>query len=137
MATCADAMGQQTAASRKRKLSDPCSDGHLVKIAKSISDWRAVSPLLGLTEAEESEIFESIHSVAAKKIAMLRKWKQKHGAKATYRRLCRVFDDCERADLVDKVKQLLAENNSSSDEEGILTQQCQYVPSLILPIVDM
>ena len=50
---------------------------------------------------------------------MLRKWKQKRGTKATYKRLCRAFDSCERADLVDKVEQLLAENNSSSDEEGI------------------
>ena len=96
-----------------------CSEGHLAKIAKSISDWRAVSPFLGLTEADEIAILGSHpHSVAAQKIAMLRKWKQKHGAKrATYKRLCRVFDDCERVDLVDKVKQLLAESNSSSDEE--------------------
>ena len=47
---------------------------------------------------------------------MLRKWKEKQGAKATYKRLCRVFEDCDRADLVDKVKQLLAESNSSDDE---------------------
>ena len=37
---------------------------------------------------------------------------------ANYKRLCRVFDCCKRADLVDKIKQLLAESNSSSDEEG-------------------
>ena len=94
-----------------------CSEDHLAKIAKSISDWRAVSPFLGLTGAEEIEILESTHSVPARKMAMLRKWKEKRGAKATYKRLCRVFEDCERADLVDKVKQLLAESNSSSDDE--------------------
>ena len=94
---------QRRPASRKRKLSDPCSEDHLAKIAKSIPDWRAVSPSLGLTEAEEFEILESTHSVPARKMAMLRKWKEKVGGEATYERLCRVFsEDCERADLVDK-----------------------------------
>ena len=97
----------------------PCSEDHLAVISDAIADWRAVSPFLGLTEAEEIAILGSNpHSVAAQKIAMLRKWKQNHGAKANYKRLCRVFDCCKRADLVDKIKQLLAESNSSSDEEG-------------------
>ena len=99
-----------------------CSENHLAVISDAIADWRAVSPFLGLTEAEEIAILGSNpHSVAAQKISMLRKWKQKHGSKATYKRLCRVFDGCKRADLVDKVKQLLAESNSSSDEEGTIS----------------
>ena len=53
---------------------------------------------------------------------MLRKWKQNRGAKATYKRLCLAFGDCKRADLVDKVKQVLtAESSSSSDEEGMVS----------------
>ena len=99
----------------------PCSENHLCVISDIIADWRAVSPFLGLTEAEEIAILESTHSVHARKMAMLRKWKQKHGAEATYKRLCRVFDCCKRADLVDKVKQLLVESNSSSDEEGTIS----------------
>ena len=97
--------------------SSPCSDKDLAKIATSISDWRAISPFLGLTEAEESEIIESMQSVPARKTAMLRKWKQKHGASATYKELYRVFEtDCGRADLVDKIKQLLTESNSSEGQ---------------------
>ena len=100
----------------------PCSEDHLAVISVAIADWRAVSPFLGLTEAEEIAILGSNpHSVAAQKIAMLRKWKQNHGAKANYKRLCRVFDCCKRVDLVDKIKQLLAESNSSSDEEGTIS----------------
>ena len=92
----------------------------LAKIAMSIADWRAVSPFLGLTEAEEMAILGSNpHSVSAQKIAMLRKWKQKRGTKATYKRLCRVFRDCGSRDLEEKVTELLvAESTSSSDEEG-------------------
>ena len=97
-----------------------CSETHLASIAESIADWRAVSPYLDLTEAEECVILGSNpHSVPAQKIAMLRKWKQKEGKKATYKRLCRMFDKCKRDDLVIKIKQLLAESNSSSsDDEG-------------------
>ena len=92
----------------------------MAEIAASIADWHAVSPYLGLTEADESAILgSSPHSVPAQKIAMLRKWKQKRGAKATYKRLCRVFRKCGLNDLLEKTRELLvAESSSSSDEEG-------------------
>ena len=100
------------------RINKLCSDSHLVLIANSIADWRTVSPCLGLTEAEENAILgSSPYSVPAQKIAMLRKWKQKRGAKATYNRLCHVFDKCNRDDLVENVKRILAESSSSSDEE--------------------
>ena len=53
-------------------------------------------------------------------MAMLRKWKQKRGKKATYKRLCQAFSDCSFCDLEEKVVQLLTErlSTSSSDEEG-------------------
>ena len=40
-------------------------------------------------------------------MAMLRKWQQKQGEKATYKQLREVFEQCERADLVKVVKQLV------------------------------
>ena len=104
----------------------PCSEDHLAKIAMLIADWRAVSPFLGLTEADEIAILGcNPHSVLAQKIGMLRKWKLKRGAKATYKRLCRVFRDCGLRDLEEKVTELLvAESSSSSDEEG--EKQAQF-----------
>ena len=109
-----------TAAQQPADWNKPCSDEHLAGISPSIVDWRAVSPFLGLTEAEEIAILGSNpHSVPVQKITMLRKWKQKRGAKATYKRLCRVFRDCGSRDLEEKVTELLvAESSSSSDEEG-------------------
>ena len=107
--------------------SSTCSDYNLAKIATYISDWRAISPLLGLTEAEESDITESTQSVPTRKIAMLRKWKQKHGASSTYEKLRQVFEtDCGRADLVDKIKQLLTESDSSEGQSAIRHQQVVY-----------
>ena len=106
-----------------------CSEEHLAKIAMLIADWRAVSPFLGLTEAEEIAILgASLHSVPAQKIAMLRKWKLKRGAKATYKRLCRIFRDCGLRDLEEKVTKLVvAESSSSSDEEGERQTLCKWV----------
>ena len=103
------------------RWNQPCSDVHLAEIAMLITDWRAVCPFLGITEAEEIAILgSSSHSVPAQKIAMLRKWKQKRGPKATYKRLCRVFRDYGLAYLEEKVSQLLLEESSSSlDEEGM------------------
>ena len=102
-------------------LSQLCSEAHLAEIATWVTDWRAVSPFLGLTEAEEIAILGSNpHSVCAQKIAMLRKWKLKQGPKATYKRLCRVFVKCGSNDLEKKIAELLTESGSSSDEEGII-----------------
>ena len=56
------------------------------------------------------------HSVPAQKIAMLRKWNQILGTKATYKQLYQVFEQRGRADLMGAVKGLLGGNSS---EEGV------------------
>ena len=100
-----------------------CSEEHLAEIALLVTDWREISPFLGLTEAEEHEILGSApHSVLPQKIAMLRKWKKKRGATATYKRLCTVFKKCGKLDLGLKVQKLLTKSSNSSSssdtEEG-------------------
>ena len=42
----------------------PCSEDHLAVISDAIADWRAISPFLGLTEAEEiAKLGSNPHSV--------------------------------------------------------------------------
>ena len=95
-------------------LNQECSSQHFAKISKLIVDWREIAPFLELTEAEEIVIRDSTpYSVPAQKMAMLRKWKQKLGTKATYKRLCQAFEDCEKGNLVELVKQLAASSSSS------------------------
>ena len=99
----------------------PCLEEHLAEIATSISDWRGISPFLGLTEAEEHEILGSApHSVRSQKTAMLRLWKKKKRRAATYNQLCRAFRKSKQLDLEDKMKEILAESNSLVDGEGEL-----------------
>ena len=94
-------------------LNQECSDIHFAEISISIVDWCEIAPFLGLTEAEEIIIRDSTNSVPSRKIAMLRKWKQKFGTKATYKQLCLAFDACKKRDLVELVKQLAASSSSS------------------------
>ena len=94
----------------------PCLEEHLAEIATSITEWREISPFLGLSEAEEHEILGSgIHSVRLQKIAMLRLWKKKKGTAATYNQLCRAFRKSKLLDLEDKMKAILAESNASTN----------------------
>ena len=100
------------------KLNQPCRDDHLSEIALSVTEWRSISPFLGLTEADEAVIQHDYPESITRKIGMLRKWKKMFGKKATYRKLGKVFFKLERADLVEKVCELLqTESSSSSCEE--------------------
>ena len=56
---------------------------------------------------------------------MLRKWKQKHGPLATYKRLSQAFGKSGSRDLEQKLANLLvAETSSSSDVEGEVSIWC-------------
>ena len=92
------------------------SEFHLALIAGRIDDWRSISPLLGLSAVDDFTILgENAHSVPTQRVAMLRKWKQKQGQKATYKELHRVFSQCERADLADFVLELVTDSSKESE----------------------
>ena len=100
------------------KLDQSCRDDDLNKVALSLTDWQSIAPFLGLTEADEEEIKRDYPNIKTQRISMLRKWKKIVGRKAKYRKLVSVFWDLERADLVEKVCELLqTESSSSSSEE--------------------
>ena len=100
------------------KLDQPCRDDHLSEIALSITRWKSIAPFLGLTKAEEENIEKDCGENETQKIGMLRKWRERFGRKATYRKLTKVFFKLERVDLVEEVCELLqTEQSSSSSEE--------------------
>ena len=100
------------------KLDQSCRDDHLCAIALSVTEWRSISPFLGLMKAEEENIEKDCGVNETQKIGMLRKWREKFGRKATYRKLVKVFWKLKRADLVEEVRELLlTESSSSSSEE--------------------
>ncbi len=66
------------------KLDQECSDDDLYQISQSLTRWTAVSPWLGLTEADEEEIRVE-RALERQRIDVLRKWKAKQRDRATYR----------------------------------------------------
>ena len=97
-------------------LDQPCKDEHLCEIALSITDWQSIAPFLGLTEVEESDIKKNYDNTLTQKIKMLRKWREKFGRQATYRKLARVFTKLNHADLVEEVCDLIWQAHSSSSD---------------------
>ena len=96
------------------KLDEPCKDEHLCEIALSITDWQSIAPFLGLTEAEESDIEKNYDKAMIQKIKMLRKWREKFGRQATYRKLANVFTKLKHAGLVEELCDLIWQRHSSS-----------------------
>ena len=97
-------------------LQQLCKDRHLRKLAQSLPDWRGVAPFLGLSEAEENMIEEEHTPALGRRIAVLRKWREKHGKKATYERLAKVFCDMGNAALADDVAKVLLQSEPDSSE---------------------
>ena len=99
------------------KLNQPCRDKYLCELALSITNWQSIAPFLGLTEVEEKEIsFMYPNELRRQTVAMLRKWKSKHGKKATYKRLARVFWKLAFTNVVEEICELLNSPDSSDSE---------------------
>lgn len=73
-------------------LRHKCPENHLAIVARSIMSWKQLSPFLGLTQQDEDDIQHDNTRNAERKIAMLRRWKEKYGDEATYFRLADAFE---------------------------------------------
>ncbi len=101
------------------KLDQPCTDEHLCEVARHVTDWLILAPLLGISKAEEMEIMGNWPTNTAKqKIEFLRKWREKRGSSGTYRRLCETFYEAEQTTLVEKVGEILCTSHSFSSGEA-------------------
>ncbi len=98
-------------------LDQPCQEEHLCEVARHITDWLILAPLLGISRAEDREIVGNWpRNTAKQKIEFLRKWQEKRGRKATYRRLCKTFIKVGELPLAEKVCDVLTGQGSSSSE---------------------
>ncbi len=113
------------------KLDQPCKDRHLCLIARHIPDWPALAPYLRIRRAEEDEIRGKWpFSVAGQRNEFLRRWYDKQGHKATYRRLCRAFWKLGEIALAEKVCDVICSSDSSS--EGSEDEESYPTPSVPL-----
>lgn len=89
-------------------LDTSLSEEYLREASRVIDNHETLGPELGLTPAEMTAI-SSEKNVENQRSAVLRKWKQKLAWTATYRKLIEAFLKCSRADLAQKVCELLAQ----------------------------
>ena len=87
-------------------------DSDMVKAARDLVNWKQLSPFLGLTEAEDRKIERSCESYGQQKLAMLKKWREKKGAGATYGALIHALTEAYDRRVSDYVL-TLAENSSN------------------------
>ena len=97
-------------------LQQLCKDKHLRKIALCLPDWRDAAPFLGLSEVEENIIEDEQKTVLRRRVAVLRKWRQKCGKKATYERLTKTFWEMGNVALADEVTKVLLQSEPDSSE---------------------
>ena len=76
----------------QEKLEQSCRDDHLCLIACEITNWPHLAPFLGMTQSEMEAIEKRWPSnTEAQRTELLRRWREKHGCKATYQRLREAF----------------------------------------------
>ena len=98
-------------------LDQPCTDQVLNDIALDVAEWETVAALLGLSRPERMDIVsEHSHSPTMQKIAMFEKWKAKLGNAATYRKLTDVFWKLKDCAVIEKIVQLLLQEQQSATE---------------------
>ena len=89
------------------KLNKCISDDHICEIALFLTEWKTVTPFLGLDENELDVIEEEEKKEQVKKLKALQKWKSKTGFQATYWKVVQVLLKLEKADVAEKVCHLL------------------------------
>ena len=110
------------------KLEQPCRDDHLSEIALSLTGWQSIAPFLGLSEVDEEAIVcRYPQDLEMQNIAMLRKWKNKFGQSATYRKLAQVFFDRRKCDTVDKLCHILLQENAVSTSQLPANSYADYL----------
>lgn len=86
-----------------------CSDGHLLTISRYVDNWETQAPFFGLEAGDVAAIKRDIGEEEARRPAMLLKWKRMKAFKATYKELVSTFLKVDRADLAERICNVLAE----------------------------
>ena len=99
-----------------------CSENHLAIIAQSITSWKQLSPFLGLTQQDEDDIQSDNTRNAERKLAMLRRWREKYGDEATYFRLADAFEALKWRNCISKLLDLFQQDASSLSQGSTAPQ---------------
>lgn len=88
-----------------KALNLSCSDKSLAEIIINVVNFDQLWPHLDISEAEHEEIFrDNKGSYRNYKHNLLLAWRKKHGAHATYQKLCDAFEDLGNRNGIDIVR---------------------------------
>ena len=90
----------------REKINDGISDEHLLEISTFLTSWRTVAPFLKI-ESNDLEAIEQEKDEEVKRLKVLQKWKGIFGFTATYGKLVEVLLSRAKADIAEKVCDLL------------------------------
>ena len=113
-------------------LDSPIRDIHLSDIASKITEWRELAPYLDLSEVEEKDIVDSYPDrPKLQRREALRKWKEKNGKNATYRKLICVFCSEGKAATAQVLKKVLVasatKRKSSNEQTAVIDSFHEYL----------
>lgn len=118
-----------------------CNDKHLPQIAIYIhsKDWKMLAALLGLSENDIDDIDIDQQFVQDKKMAMLRRWKEVYGHKATYNELLQALSKMQCWKTIKEISNTISSGNDNQDHLLIQSYSChlkkvyeRYIPSALL-----
>ena len=103
-------------------LDQRCSEDHLRKIAKKISNWEQYAKPLGLSDQDMQEIrTDNNLDYEMKTHRVLEKWTMFYGFKATYKNLMHICLDQRDAVLAEEVCKLLKDGEETQTSPTTVT----------------
>ena len=103
-------------------LDQRCSEDHLRKIAKKISNWEQYAKPLGLSDQDIQEIrTDNNLDYEMKTLRVLEKWTKFYGFKATYKNLVRICLEQRDAVLAEEVCKLLKNGEETQTSPTTVT----------------
>ena len=95
-------------------LDQRCSEEHLRRIAKKISNWEQYAKPLGLSHQHIQDIkTDNNLEYGMKALRVLEKWKKRNAFKATYKNLICTFLDQDDAELAEHICKLLKDGEET------------------------
>ena len=88
---------------QRRDLVKPCSEEHGNRIALKVSDWETLAPFIGLEHQDVEDIKDEYRKSRSRRLALLRKWRQRYGRDATYLKLVEGLQEIGRRDLIEDI----------------------------------
>ena len=113
-----DELAQEAGVSPVSLLNKICSEEDLLLLARFCDPWKLIGSHLKLPEEELSAIDEQNKDVGSKRLALLRKWRQREAFRATFRAFVDMLFKQERNMDVFEVCQVFQKNHCQSTSQG-------------------